>query len=95
MLTNLKIILTLLKLLCIAAKLFQIFSNMAVLGKHYKSTGNSKGIACNAGDLGSIPELGRFRRGGNVNPIQYSCLENPMDRETWWATVHGVAKSRT
>ena len=42
-----------------------------------------------------IPGLGRFSRGGSGNPLQYSCLENPMDRGAWWATVRGVAKSRT
>ena len=51
--------------------------------------------ACNAGDLGSIPGLGRSPGEGNGNPIQYSCLENLMDTGAWWATVHGVAKSRT
>ena len=51
--------------------------------------------ACNAGDPGSIPGLGRSPGEGNGNPLQYSCLENPMDREVWRATVHGVAKSRT
>ena len=51
--------------------------------------------ACNAGDPGSIPGLGRSPGEGNGNPLQYSCLENPMDRGAWWATVHGVAKSRT
>ena len=50
---------------------------------------------CNAGDLGSIPELGRFPGEGNSNQLQYSCLENPMDRGAWWATVHGVTKSQT
>ena len=54
-----------------------------------------KASVCNAGDLGSIPGLERFPGEGNGNPLQYSCLENPMDRGTWWATVHGVAKSRT
>ena len=54
-----------------------------------------KASACNAGDLGSIPGSGRSPGEGNGNPLQYSCLENPMDREAWWATVHGVAKSRT
>ena len=44
------------------------------------------------GDMGSIPGLGRSPRGGHGNPLQYSCLENPIDREAWWATVHGVAK---
>ena len=54
-----------------------------------------KASACNAGDLGSIPGLGRSPGEGNGNPLQYSCLENRMDRGAWWATVQGVAKSRT
>ena len=54
-----------------------------------------KASACNAGDLDSIPVSGRSPGEGNVSPLQYSCLENPMDRGAWWATVHGVAKSRT
>ena len=48
--------------------------------------------ACDAGDPGSIPVSRRSRREGNGNPLQYSCLENPMDRGTWWATVHGVER---
>ena len=48
-----------------------------------------------AGDLDSIPGLERCPGGGNGNPLQYSCLENPMDRGAWWATVHGVIKSQT
>ena len=44
---------------------------------------------CNVGDLGSIPGLGRYPGGGRGNPLEYSCLENPMDREAWWATVQG------
>ena len=51
--------------------------------------------ACNAGHPGSIPGLGRSPGEGNGNPLQYSCLENPMDRGAWWATVHGVTKSWT
>ena len=51
--------------------------------------------ACNAGDPGLIPGLGRSPGEGNGNPLQYACLENPMDRGAWWATVHGVAKSQT
>ena len=47
----------------------------------------------NAGDVGFIPESGRFPGVGNGNPLQYSCLENSMDRGAWRATVHGVAKS--
>ena len=54
-----------------------------------------KASASNAGDLGSIPGSGRSPGEGNGNPLQYSCLENPMDRGAWWATVHGVAKSQT
>ena len=54
-----------------------------------------KASAWNAGDLGSIPESGRPPGEGNGNPLQYSCLENPMEGGAWWATVHGVAKSCT
>ena len=49
----------------------------------------------NERDSGSIPELGRSRGGRNGNPLQYPCLEKPMDRGAWQATLHGVAKSRT
>ena len=51
--------------------------------------------AHNAEDLGSIPGSGRSPGEGNGNPLQYSCLENPMDGGAWWAAVHGVARSRT
>ena len=51
--------------------------------------------AGDSGDVGSVPGSGRFHREGNVNPLQYSCLEIPMDREAWRITVHGVTKSRT
>ena len=54
-----------------------------------------KASSCNAGDLGSIPGWGRSPGEGNGNPLQYSCLENPMDGGAWWATVHRVTKSRT
>ena len=54
-----------------------------------------KASASNAGDLGSIPGSGRSPGEGNGNPLQHSCLENPMDGGAWWATDHGVAKSRT
>ena len=56
---------------------------------------DGKASARNAGDPGSIPGLGRSPGEGNGNPLQYSCLENSMDGGAWWATVHGVAKSRT
>ena len=53
-----------------------------------------KNPPANAGDMGSIPGSGRSPGGGNDNPLQYSCLGNPMDRGAWLATVHGVAKSQ-
>ena len=55
----------------------------------------AKESACNAGDLGSIPRLGRYPGKGNDNPLQYSCLESSMDKGTWQATVHGIAESDT
>ena len=51
--------------------------------------------ACNAGDAGSIPGLGRSPGEGNGNPLQYSCLENSMDRGSWWSTAYGVTKNWT
>ena len=54
-----------------------------------------KESACNYRDTGSIPGLGRFPGERNGYILQYSCLENSMDRESWWATVHGVTKSQT
>ena len=62
----------------------------------YKESG--KESACDAGDARDadlIPGLGRSPGGGNGNPLQYFCLENPMDRGAWWATVYGVSKSQT
>ena len=56
---------------------------------------DGKASAYNAGDLGSIPGLGRSPGEGNGNPLQDYCLENPMDREAWQATVHGITKNRT
>ena len=56
---------------------------------------NGKEFASNAKDLGSILGAGRSPGEGNGNPLQYSCLENPMDRGAWQATVHAAAKSRT
>ena len=61
----------------------------------YDSPNGSVGkeSTCNAGDAGLIPKSGRFPGGWPGNPLQFSCLENPMDRGGWWATVHGVTKS--
>ena len=55
----------------------------------------AKNPPANAGDMGLIPGSGRSPGRGHGNPVQYSCLENPMDRGDWWATVHSVAKSLT
>ena len=56
---------------------------------------DGKESACNARDMGLIPRSGRYPGEGNGYPVKYSCLENSMDRESWWAAVHEVAKSRT
>ena len=56
---------------------------------HFPGGSDGKEPACNAGDLGSIPGLGRFPGEGNGYSLQYSCLENSMDRGAWQATVHG------
>ena len=53
---------------------------------------NPRANAGNLRDAGSIPGSGRSPGGGNGNPLQYSCLENPLDKGAWWAMVHGVAK---
>ena len=56
---------------------------------------SGKETACNEGNAGSISGSGRSTGEGNGNPLQYSCLENPMDRGAWWATVHGIAELDT
>ena len=56
---------------------------------------SSKESTCNVGDVGSTPGSGRSAGGGHGNPLQYSCLENPMDSGAWWATVHGVKELDT
>ena len=69
--------------------------NLSILGFPGGSVVTNSPATGAAGDSGSIPGSGRSPRGGHPNPLQYSCLENPMDREAWQATVHGVAKSWT
>ena len=64
-------------------------------GAFFLGGSDSKTSAYNVGDLGSISGLGRSPQEGNSNPLQYSCLENPMDGGAWWAVVHGVPKSWT
>ena len=70
---------------------------LGVAPRHEGFPGSSDGeeSACNAGDPGSNPGSGRSLGEGQGNLLQYSCLENPMDRGAWWVTVHGVAKSWT
>ena len=64
----------------------QILAHVRIYGSAGKES------ACSAGDVGLIPGLGRSPGEGNGNPFQYSCLENPIDRGAWWATVQGVTK---
>ena len=59
---------------------------------YFPGSSDGKVSVCNAGDPGSIPGSGRSPGGGNGNPLQYSCLERPMERGAWWARVHGVPK---
>ena len=86
-----------------AVVLFMHFSLFVFIGENLSQKsyqvgfpGGSEGkeSACNAGDPGSTSESGRCPGEGNGNPLQYSCLENSMDRGAWWPTVHGVTKSR-
>ena len=70
-----------------------ITSNIHMQG--FPGVSDGKESACNAGDPGSIPGSGRSPGEVNGYPLQYSCLENPMDRRAWQATVHGVTKSWT
>ena len=74
---------------------FCIFKDVNYTYSVFPGGSDSKESACNAEDPGSIPGLGRSHGVGNVNPLQSSCLENPMDREARQATVHEVAKSWT
>ena len=76
---------------CIAGRFF----TAELLGKHFPGGSDSKESACNGGDPGLIPKLGRTLKEGNDYPLQYSGLGNPMERGTWRATIPGVTKSRT
>ena len=72
-----------------------LFSPPSTLSAWLPQLLSGKESACNAGDSDLISQSGRSPGEGNGNPLQYSCLGNPMDRGAWWATVHGVAKSPT
>ena len=72
-----------------------IYTLLCIKQQGFPGGSEVKASACNAGDPGLIPELGRSPGKGNGNPLQYSCLENPMEGGAWQATIHGVAKSQT
>ena len=74
---------------------FRYYFKILLLYFGFSGDSDGKESACNAGDLSLSSGLGRFPGGGNGNPLQYSCLENSMDRGVWQATVHRVAKSWT
>ena len=78
---------------CVPSLLFTWVQTMVESG--FAGGSDGKVSACSAGDPGLIPGLGISSGEGNGNPLQYSCPENPLDGGTWWATVHGVAKSQT
>ena len=73
---------------------FQIAYALGINSGNFPNSSVGKESSCNAGDLGSIPGSGRSSAEGNGNPLQYSCLENPMDRGAWQAAVHEVARVR-
>ena len=78
--------------------IFFFFGSMfcnSIRRKGFPGSSGGKESAGNAGDPGLIPGSGRSTGEGNHNPLQHSCLENPMDRGAWQVTVHGVAKSQT
>ena len=75
--------------------IFGLYFPLNTYYQHYVDFPGSSAVKnppASAGNAGSIPESGRSPGEGNGNPLQYSCLGNPTDREAWWATVHGVAK---
>ena len=89
-----KILLSALPFTSVQSELLLILLSLSLL--HGFSCGSdNKESACNVGDPGLIPGLGRSPREGNGNSLQYSCLENSMDRGAWQTTVHGVTKSQT
>ena len=67
---------------------------LALMDKGFPGGSDGKESVCSAGDLDSVPGSGRSPEEGHGNLLQYSCLENSMDRGVWWAVVHGVTNSR-
>ena len=80
-------------LICVGMRILHVIKHDCVFKGADLS--DSKESAYNAGDLGSIPGSGRLPGEVNGNPLQNSCLENPMDSEAWWATAHRIAMSQT
>ena len=83
---------------CSLIAYFMFFLALNNISSGFPGGSDDKEPACNAGDardMGSIPGLGRSSGGGHGNPLQYSFLENSMDRGDWWATVHSIIKSHT
>ena len=80
--------------LAVKSKTIMIFETTLIELWGFPGGSDSKESDCNVGNLGSVPGLGRSPGEENGNPLQYSCLENPMDRGAWWATVHGVTMSQ-
>ena len=74
--------------------IFESYKKICSAKQGFPDGSDGKESACNAGDLDSIPGLGRSPGGGHGNPFQYSCQENPMDRGVWRTTVHKVTKSQ-
>ena len=73
----------------------RVIGSLFILSLGFPGGSQGKESACNVGDLDSIPGLGKSPGGGNDNPLQYSCLENSMERGAWWAAVYGVSQSQT
>ena len=73
--------------------LVAMFGNNRKICAYFPGGSDGKASGYNVGDLGSFPGSGRFPGEGNSNPLQYSCLEDSMERGAWWATVHGVTES--
>ena len=80
--------------LCCYRHIYYGICYILIYAKGFPGGSDGKESACNAGNPGLIPGLGRSPGEGNDNPLQDSCLGNPMDREAWWATIHGVTKSQ-
>ena len=93
--TNMSFLKTLYKTFTLVILFRKQVEELLYMSLGFPSSSNGKESSCNVGDLGSIPGLGRTPGERHGNPLQYSCLENSMDREAWPALVHGVSKNLT